>query len=167
MDDMLTESLSGFDELWQRVTRQDLVPEGRPRSGEARTYGREDALLTFIHDETCAAAGYAALARMFQGDSRAALLRHAAGARSHLRRLRAEYFIATGLTGGGNEDCRALSGRLASLRELFLRSEDLAARYARAAESAGDEALREAYAAFAQDVDRRAQDTRALLVDSF
>lgn len=162
MDDMLKESLEGFESLWQRVSCQQERPEG-----PADTFSTEDMLLTFIHDETCAAARAAALARMVQGDGRTALLRHAAEAKRHLRRLRAEYFILTGGTGAANQDCRPLSSRLPALRTELLQAGDMAARYGMAAEKTDEAPLREVFAAFAEDERCRARELRTLIIGSF
>lgn len=165
MDEMINESLAGFDSVWQRVTgKNDCEAENCPAAG---TYSEEDTLLGLIHDETCAAFQSTALARMFQGDGRATLMRHANQAKRHLRRLRAEYFIATGITGGSNEDCRAVNGKLASLRSLFLQAGELAERYEKAADQTESEALREVFLTFAADERHRAQEIRALLIESF
>lgn len=163
MDDMLKESLDGFESLWQRVScrSEDALDTGTD------TYSLEDTLLGLIHDETCAMTYASALARSFQGDSRAVLQRHASQARRHLRRLRAEYFIATGVTGGKNEDCRALGGRLPALRTVLLQARDMARRYEQAAERTDCPELREAFTAFAADERRRAQELRSLVIESF
>ena len=164
MDEMINESLAGFDSVWQRVTaKHDCPLESCPAAG---TYSEEDTLLGLIHDETCAAVQSTALARMFQSDGRAMLTGHANQAKRHLKRLRAEYFIATGITGGSNEDCRAVNGKLASLRSLFLQAGDLAERYEKAAEQTESETLREVFLTFAADAHHRAQELRALLIES-
>lgn len=162
MDDMIQQSLEGFDSLWRRVSCPEDAP---PRA--AGMLSQEDALLGLIHDETCAAASAEVLARMFQGAARTTLLRHAAEARRHLRRLRAEYFIATGVPGGTNEDCRAPGGRLSALRSALLQAGDMADRYAAAAERTDCPALGEALAAFAADERRRAGELRSLVIGSF
>ena len=167
MDEMIKDSLEGFDTLWQRVTGRDAAQAEPDAVPDKRTYSQEDTLLGLIHDETCAALGASSLARMLQGDGRAVFLRHAADAKRHLRRLRAEYFITTGVTGGSNEDCRNTAGKLAAMRALFLQAEELAGRYEKAAEMADSAQLREVYLAFAEDVHRRAQETRSLLIESF
>ncbi len=161
MDNIIKESLTGFEDVWQRVTGRDT-----PQPPES-AYSQEDSLLLLIHEEICAAAGATALARMFQGDGRALLLRHAADAKRHLRRLRAEYFITTGLTAASNGDCRAVGGKLASLRDAFLAAGQLAGRYEMAAGQTDCPELAEAFGAFAADERRRAQELRALLIDSF
>ena len=163
MDEMLKESLEGFENLWQRVSHgpEDAPP---PR-GDAKS--QEDALLGLIHEETCAAAYSAALSRMLPGDGRTVLQRHAAEAKRHLRRLRAEYYIATGVSGGTNEDCRALAGKLPGLRAVLLQARDLAGRYEGAADRADSPELGEALLAFAGEERRRARELRSLLIESF
>lgn len=161
MDEMIKDSLDGFDSVWQRVTgRADTTQQ-------PHTYSQEDALLGLIHDETCAAFYASSLARMFQGDGRTLLLRHAADAKRHLRRLRAEYFITTGVTSGTNEDCRSVTGKLASLRSAFLQAAELAERYEACAGQSENAELREVFTAFAADERRHAQEIRALLIESF
>lgn len=171
MDDILKDGLGDFDAVWQRVTGQcagagpqppthPAVPGGNPRP-------LEDTLLGLIHDETCAALSAASLARSFQADGRAVLQRLAAGSRRRLRRLRAEYFIATGVAAGSNEDCRGTAGKLASLRAIYLQERDLATRYAEASEREDCAELAEAFAAFAQEARRGAREARALLIDCF
>lgn len=168
MDDaLIQESLAGFDSVWQRVARRGDGPETPNTPVGAKTYSQEDALLGFIHEETCAAASASSLARMFQGDGRAVLQRQAVAAQRHLRRLRAEYFILTGVTCGANEDCRSTNGKLASLRSFYLQACELAERYTQAAEKAGDEALQGIFLAFAEDEHRHAQEARSLLIDNF
>lgn len=162
MEELIKESLEGFDGVWQRVTGRDGPPADRTGA-----YDEEDALLRLIHQEACAAVYAGSLAKMLQGDGRALLLRHAAEAKRHLRRLRAEYFIATGVADGGNEDCRSVTGKLASLRTAFLQAEELAAQYDSAAAHTSCPALREVFAAFADETRRRARETRSLLIESF
>ena len=163
MDDLIKESLAGFDAVWQRVTGRDETGDRPPE----RTYPPEGPLPDLIRDELCAAACTAALARMFQGSGRALLLRHAADAKRHLRRLRAEYFIATGQTGCSGGDCRTVAGKLTSLRQLFLQAVRMAGRYEQAAACTDGAELRQALDAFAADERRRAQETRSLLVELF
>ncbi len=167
MDETIRESLAGFDAVWQRVTGGAGDPALGPPPRPADTYSLEDTLLGFIHDETCSAVWAAALARLLPTDGRAVLQHIAAGARRHLRRLRAEHFIVTGVTGGGNEDCRSITGKLASLRALYLQADKMAGAYERACEQTPDPDLREAFAAFAADERRFAQQIRALLIESF
>ncbi len=165
MDDMIKESLDGFESLWQRVScREDRPAEPGPQTG---TYSLEDTLLGLIHDETCAESCALALARMCRGDGRAVLQRHASQARRHLRRLRAEYFIVTGVAGGSNEDCRPLGHKLPALRTALLQAGDMAERYEKAAEQTDCPALREAFTAFSGDERRRAQELRSLVIGSF
>ena len=166
-DSLIQESLAGFDSVWQRVARRSDGSEAEGIPAGTKTYSQEDVLLCFIHEETCIAANASSLARMFQGDGRAVLQRQATVAQRHLRRLRAEYFILTGVKSGANEDCRTVNGKLASLRDLYLQACDLAARYTHAAEKAEDEALQGIFLAFAEDERHSAQETRSLLIDSF
>ncbi len=163
-DELLRESLAGFDALWRRVTGQeedrpdDNTPEdGRPLEG---------ALPRLISEEACAAAQTAALARLYQGESRSLLTRLSAEARRHLRRLRAEYYILTGADAGTAADCRPAGGKLASLRQIYLRAERLALLYERAAGLA-DGPARDALGELAEDERRAARQLRALLVASF
>ena len=159
MDENIMESLAGFDAVWRRVT----APGPADREDDA---GGPEGLTAFIRDETCAAVWAAALARQFTGDKRAVLLRQAADARRHLRRLRAELFIATGSQAGAVPDCRDISGKLACLRRLYLCARDRAGAYGRAAEHADGE-LGTMYAAFAGEDRRHAAEARALLLDCF
>ncbi len=162
MDEMLKESLDGFDTLWQRVSGGEKKP---PES--AGTTSLEDTLLALIHDEKCAGAASAALTRLFQGDDRAVLLRHNHEARRHMRRLRAEYFIATGVTAGSNEDCRATDGKLPALRTALMQATEMAGRYENASRHEDWSDLRELFAAFAADEHRRARELRSLIIGSF
>ena len=159
MDEMLKESLDGFDDLWQRVSGGAKTPPERD--------SLEDALLALIHDETCAVAYASALAQLFPGEDRTVLRRHAGEARRHMRRLRAEYFIATGVTAGSNEDCRALDGKLPGLRTALLQADEMAARYENAAKREEWATLRDMFAAFAADEQRRARELRALIIGKF
>ncbi len=154
----IKESLAGFDALWQRVAG---VRPALPAAFDA-----EDALLGFIQEETCASVRSAALARQFRGDARTLLQRQAELARLHVRRLRAERFIVTGLAGADEVDCRVPADRLAALRGAYLRAGALAEGYDAAAQAADGE-LAALFAAFAADVRTRARELRALLVGSF
>ena len=166
MDDLIKESMEGFDQLWQRVTGTGEA-QAQQAPARERTYDWEDALLGFIHEEACAALLSASLARMSLGDAKAVLSRHAGEAKMRLRRLRAEHFIAAGVEDGGNEQCRAPEGRLACLRGLYLQAQDLAGRYEKAAGAVADPALGEVLSAFADASRRRVRELRALLVASF
>lgn len=159
MDD-INASLAGFDALWQRVTGHE------PRPALPPAFDPEDALLGFIQEETCAAARSAALARQFQGEPRAALQRQTELARQHVRRLRAERFIITGLAGADKVDCRMPAEKPAALRAAYLRAAALAERYDAAAHAAGGE-LAELFTAFAADARVRARELRALVVACF
>lgn len=163
-DDMIKESLDSFPAVWQRVTCRESIAAGQP---PAPAFDEDEALRIFLHDETCTANSAASLSRQFQGDGRAMLQRHAADAKRRLRRLRAEYFIRTGATPPALDDCPGVTGKMASLRAMFLRSNDIAERYAQAAEQTGSPELRELYGAFAADERRCAQELRALLIESF
>ena len=161
MDDLIRESMDGFDEVWRRVT-------GKPGTGCAeRTYTTEDMLAPLIAGEDCAAQVSAALARMCQDQARQVLARHAAGAKARLRRLRAEYFIAGGAAAPAQGPCPMTEGRQAALRRLYLDAVALTDRYEKAAGAAADDALKEALDAFARESELRARELRALLVASF
>ncbi len=154
----IKESLAGFDALWQRVAG---VRPALPAAFDA-----EDALLGFIQEEACAAVRAAALARQFRGEARTLLQRQAELARLHVRRLRAERFIVTGLSGTDKVDCRVPADKLAALRGAYLQAGALAEGYDAAAQAAGGE-LASLFAAFAADARTRAQQLRTLLVGSF
>lgn len=161
MDDLIRESMDGFDEVWRRVT-------GKPGTGCAeRTYAPEDMLAALIAGEACAAGQSAALAKVCQGQARQVLARHAAGAKARLRRLRAEYFIAGGTAAPDPGQCSPAEGRQAALRRLYLDAVALTDRYEKAAGAAADDALKEALDAFARESELRARELRALLVASF
>lgn len=164
MDSEIMESLSGFDALWQRVTGREEPERTAPAE---RTYPLADALLGLIHAEACAAARAAALARLTQGESRAALTRQGADARRHLRRLRAEYYILTGVTAGTAGDCRPVTGRLSALRDAFLQAGQLAEQYRQAAGLADCPELGRALEDFAAEEQLHARQLRALLVENF
>lgn len=168
MDDMnetLMESLTGFDAVWQRVTARTELPDRSEDRQEQRT--QQDTLTILIREQTRAIAVTTALARMSQGDGRTTLLRHAAEEKCRLRRLRAEYYILTGLTASGSSDCRAVQGRLPLLRDAFLQAGDLARRYEDARSQADSPELADAFAAFAAQERRRAGELRTLLTESF
>ena len=159
MDDTIKESLDGFEALWRRVRC--------PGEPSAHAHSPEEALLDLVRREASAAAYTAALAGTFRGDSRALLQRHAAQARAHLRRLRAEYFIATGVAAGVKEDRRAPDARLTALRTVLLQARDMAEAYERAADLTDCPELREVFQTFAQDERNRFREIRALVVGSF
>ena len=162
MEDLIRESMDGFDEVWRRVT-------GKPVTGcIGKTYTPEDTLAALISGEACAAQASAALAKACQGQTRQVLARHVAEAKARLRRLRAEYFIAVGAAAPEPGPCpTAPEGRQAAMRRLWLDATALADRYEKAAGEADDAALKEVLAAFAVDSRARAQELRALLVASF
>ena len=160
-ENLIKDSLTGFDAVWTRVTGMGQTPPAET------VYSEDETLKQLIYDEICAAQCAAALARMFQGDGRAVLLRHAADAKRRSRRLRAEYFIRTGLTCEPPDNCRGASGKLASLRAALLQANQRAERYAQAAERSDSPELRQVYRTFAADAIQHAQETRALLIDSF
>lgn len=165
MDETIKESLAGFEGLWARVAGQGQ----NSRRGEtpAPAFSEEEALRGFISAEQCAAAFDSALARMFQGGGRAALLSHAAGAKRRARRLAAEYFIRTGVTCAPAGGCSQVGGKLASLRDAMLRERRSAADYARAAVRTASPELAALYRSYAAEAETNARETRALLVDSF
>lgn len=176
MDDILKDSLSDFDAVWRRVTGQsageggaggDMPSSCAGPAGPEKAPPPEDTLLALLRGEICAGACAGALARYFPADGRAVLQRMAAGSRRRLRRLRAERFIATGADGGDHVDCGGPSGKLASLRDIYLRFAALAEGYTAAAEKAADPDLRDAFAAFAGEARCSAREARALLIDSF
>ena len=160
-ESFIKESLTGFDAVWKRVTG------GHETADKAEVYSEEDILKELIQDENCAAQYASSLARMFQGDGRAVLLRHAADAKRHSRRLRAEYFIRTGVSYSQENNCQGVSGKLSSLRQALLQAGLRAEKYDFAAEHTSSLELRQAYQAFAADTRRCAQETRALLIESF
>ena len=162
MDDLIRESMDGFDEVWQRVT-------GKPGTGcPGKTYASEDILAALIAGEACTAQKSAALSRACQGQARQVLARHANRANARLRRLRAEYFIAAGMTAPDPGPCPTpAEGRQDALRRLYLDALALADRYEKAAGEADDAALQEVLTALAQENKLWARELRALLVGSF
>ncbi len=161
MDDLIRESMDGFDEVWRRVTE-------RPETECAgKAPAPEDILTDLITGEACAAQVSTALARVCRGEARQTLARHAGQAKERLRRLRAEYFIAAGAAAPAPGPRPMTEGHLASLRRLWLDAAALADRYEKAAGEAKDAALREVLAAFARESKLRARELRALLVASF
>lgn len=162
MDDLIRESMDGFDEVWRRVT-------GKPGTGCAgRTYATEDILAPLIAGEAGTAYQSAALARACQGRARQVLSRHANRAKVRLRRLRAEYFIAAGVTAPETAPATpAGEGPRTALRRLWLDAAALADRYEKAAGEAKDAALKEVLDAFAGESRTRARELRALLTATF
>ena len=162
MDDLIRESMEGFDDVWRRVAgKQEAEQPPAPEPCE------QDPLPALIRREACAAAQSAALARMCQGDGRTILTRHAVEAKRRLRRLRAEQFIAAGHADAGDGPCPMPDGKLAALRALYLGALAVGGEYEKAAKLAADPALAELFTAFAGDSRRRAKELRALLVESF
>ena len=161
MDDLIRESMDGFDEVWRRVT-------ARPGTGcTERTYAPEDMLAPLLAGEACAAKVSAALARACRGEARQVLTGHAGRANVRLRRLRAEYFLAAGTAAPEPGPCPMPEGRQAALRRLWLDAGVLADRYEKAAGEADDADLKEVLAAFARESKVRARELRTLLVASF
>lgn len=155
VNESILKSLAGFDSVWRRVTGEDTL------------FSEEETLKGFIRDELGAAAFYTSLARMFQGTGRTLLLSHAGDAKRHVRRLRAEYFIRTGLSYAPSDGGRGVGGKLASLRQALERENSLALAYEKAAAQTASPELREVYEAFSADAKAHAQSNRALLIDSF
>lgn len=149
--------LAGFESLWQRVTER-TAPASFPE---------DETLMHIIRQELCAARGYAALARMFQNRSRTLLSAHGADARRRARRLQAEYFIRTGLRCDGAADRGHHTEKLASLRHLFQREQELSAAYERASMQTRCPVLRELYTRFSAETGDRSKALRALLLDCF
>ena len=149
--------LAGFESLWQRVA--DKAPEKRP--------AEENRLLDFFREESCAASFYAGLARLFQNPGRGQLAARAAEAQRRARRLRAEYFILTGLSCDSPRDCPSAGGKLVSLRTALETERRLARAYALAAESASCTVLKELYQDYARESALCAEANRALLLDCF
>lgn len=149
--------LAGFESLWQRVT-QRTAPV---------SFSEDETLQRIIRQELCAARGYAALARMFQNHSRTLLTAHGADAKRRARRLQAEYFIRTGLRCEGAADCVHPAEKLASLRHLYQREQELASAYETAAIQTQCPVLRELYTRFSSETGDRAKTLRALLLDCF
>ena len=164
-DDMIKDSLEGFDAVWQRVTCRDETAAAPQIAAPA--FSEEETLRGFIVDETCAQVYAAGLARAFQGEGRTILQRLAGDAKRRARRLRAEYFIRTGAMPPSGGDCPDTMGRLASLRAMLLQAEDMTARYTQAAERTAGPELHELYQIYAAEQRRRAQEVRALLIESF
>ncbi len=149
--------LAGFDTLWRRVS--DTPPRG--------SESEEDRLLGFLREECCAAAFYTALSRMFQNPGRTQLMNRATEAKRRARRLRAEYFIRTGLSCEAPRDCPGTGGKLASLRTALKTEYRLAEAYAQAAEKSSCPIQRELYQCYARESAAQAQTNRALLLDCF
>ena len=159
-NDWIKQSLAGFDTVWQRVAGDHGPPH-------EEVYSEENVLRKLIHSEICAARQASSLARMFQGDGRAILLRHAADAKRHIRRLRAEYFIHTGICPDRDSDCQEPCGKLASLRAALFQTNERADMYTQAAKQTESAELRQMYETFACDAMRHAREIRALLIESF
>lgn len=151
------ECLAGFESLWQRV-RERTAPV---------SFSEDETLLHLIRQEICAARGYTALTRMFQNHSRTLLAAHGADARRRARRLQAEYFIRTGLRCDSSADCGHPGEKLASLRHLFQREQELSAAYEKAAMQTRCPVLKELYTRFSAETGDRAKALRALLLDCF
>ena len=168
MDDLIRESMEGFDDVWRRVTGRPEVDQApTPSSCPPGICTPEDTLSGLIDQEACAAFQSAALARMCQGDGRTILMRHAAEAKRRLRRLRAEQFIAEGQAVAGRKRCPMPDEKLIALRSLYLRASALGEAHEKAAGLASDPVLAEVFKAFAEENRRRAKELRALLVESF
>ncbi len=150
-------ALEGFDALWERVSGKT-----------ARTvFDEDDALRDFIKREQCAAAFDSSLSRMFPQAGRSALLGRASGAKLRARRLRAEYFIRSGISYTPADCCQPVAGKLASLRTAMERDAALALAYNAAAEKTAMPELRKLYQDFARETENAARETRALIVDCF
>ena len=162
MDSDIMQSLSGFDALWQRVTGREAPEQSAPAE---RTYALDDALAQLIDEQARAVSRAAALSRLTQGEGRAALGRQAAEGR--LRRLRAEYYILTGLNAPAGPEQAPVTDRRGGLRDAFLQAERLAQLYGQAAGLADCPELARALNEFAAGEQARARQLRALLVECF
>ncbi|MCC8357169.1 MAG: hypothetical protein LJU34_04880, partial [Oscillospiraceae bacterium] len=133
IDESIRESLAGFAAVWQRVAGAERPAGQAEETAPIPRFREEQAMESFIQAELCAAAFDKALARMFQSKGRAVLLAQAEDAMRRARRLRAEYFIRTGVTYTPENHGPSVGGKLASLREAMLREARLAQDYTQAA----------------------------------
>lgn len=161
MEENILQCLEDFDRIWQRVTGADSSPSPTGRCNDNET------LRAFLAAELCSAAYYTNLAKIFQGAGRQILLSHAAEEKAHARRLRAEYFIRTGQSPLPVGPCECVSGKLASLRNVYYRELEAAAAYREAAENCPSEELAILYRSFAKDEERHARENRELLLECF
>jgi len=164
----ILKSLAGFEEVWKRVTAAGPTAEEKaPKPAAAGPPSEEETLKRLIEDETCGAAYYNSVSRMFQGKARTMLLSHAADGKRHARRLQAEYFIRTGESYAPSGVCEPVSDRMSSLRTALRREQAGAAAYQSAAERTTAPELREVYLHSAADEQRHAREDRELILDNF
>lgn len=154
------QSMAGFEGVWTRVT-------GGAGGTASPAVCEEDALQNFIKSELCACAFDGALARMFQAPGRVVLLNHASGAKLRARRLKAEYFIRTGVSYTPMDSCQPVTGKLASLRTALERDMAAGQAYTAAAEKTSVPELRELYLCFAKETEAAARETRNLILECF
>lgn len=153
----LYSSLNAFPELWKRVT--EMPPKN--------TFSNEATLEHFIREEYCTSQFYASLAYMFPNKSRTELISRSNDAKRRLRRLRAEYFIRTGVTLTPSDKCPAVTGKLASLRSVMARQRETAAEYERASSMTDCPILRELFRTYGKELSAAAALDRALLIENF
>lgn len=157
INDSTRKIMEDFDDLWARVTAKP------PQA----IFDEDETLREFIKAELCAAYFDSTLARMCQNPGRAMLSAHANAAKLRARRLRGEYFIRTGVSYAPKDNCRGVTGKLASLRMALERDIAMSQSYAAAGEKTALPELRQLYTAFAAERQNAAKETRALILDSF
>lgn len=157
MDEKLALSTNEFAEIWRRVSDEPACVSG----------SSEESVLAALIEQSAKTAAYAAaLAKMFPSPGRTVLQTQAAEERSRLRNLRAEYFLLTGESFPPKNSCPGVSGKLASLRELYFMQQKLAAAFHAAAETASPEQA-EMYHQYANEVECSAKESRRLLTECF
>ncbi|MCD8088768.1 MAG: hypothetical protein LUE22_09370 [Oscillospiraceae bacterium] len=167
IDQSIQESLAGFETLWQRVRGTERPDKQVKESAPIPRFREERAMETFIQAELRAAAFDKALARMFQSKGRAVLLAQAEDAGRRARRLRAEYFIQTGVSYTPGKNCPPVGDKLAALRAALLREERLTQDYTQAAGQTAAPVLQALYADLANGSAAHAQALRNLLILAF
>ncbi len=157
MDEKLALSTNEFAEIWRRVNDDTS-------SGSCPT---EEAMLSSLIEQSAHSAAFSSsLAKMFPNPGRTVLQTQAAEARNRLRNLRAEYFLLTGESFSPKSACPGVSGKLASLRELYFMQQKNAAAFYSAAETASPERA-ELFHQYAEELECSAKDTRRLLTECF
>lgn len=157
MDEKLALSTNEFAEIWHRVN--DETGSGSCPS--------EEAVLSSLIEQSARAATFASsLAKMFPNPGRSVLQTQAAEERNRLRNLRAEYFLLTGESFAPKSSCSGVSGKLASLRELYFMQQKNAAAFHAAAETASPERA-EMFHQYAEETECSAKESRRLLTDCF
>jgi rubrerythrin len=147
-----------FDAVWQRVMPGTVDDNIKPNTmtQKAETHDTEQ-LCDFMDDEANDAQIYCLLASKCSGCTRQMLSRISADERSHLKKLRAKYFILTGETYTPPNACPLIYSVPDTLRKKYSGEKEGSAAYRAAAEKNSHKELADTYLALSEDEARHSR----------